>query len=78
MAFASISIAPVRHSRRVTVEAVVVTVTERPWQEARDRGTAAATRDPRVGATVDEEPVFDGRRLIAGRLETVLRHPDDA
>jgi uncharacterized protein YbaA (DUF1428 family) len=53
-------------------ESVVVTITEWPSREARDRGTAAATSDPRVLATLDEEPVFDGSRLIATSFEVVL------
>ncbi|MGS0688633.1 DUF1428 domain-containing protein [Nakamurella sp. GG22] len=45
-------------------ESVVVTVTEWPSRDARDRGIAAAMKDPRVLATLDEDPVFDGRRVI--------------
>ncbi len=52
-------------------ESVVVTVTQWPSREARDRGNAAATKDPRVLATLDEEPVFDGRRLIAESFEVL-------
>ena len=37
-----------------------------------DRGTAAATTDPRVLATLDEDPVFDGRRLIAASFEIAM------
>ncbi|ACV05285.1 DUF1428 domain-containing protein [Kytococcus sedentarius] len=54
-------------------EAVVVTVTQWPSRAARDRGTAAATSDPRVLATLDEEPVFDGRRVIGETFEVVSR-----
>lgn len=53
-------------------ESVVVTVTEWPSQEVRDRGSAAATKDPRVLATLDEDPIFDGRRLVAGTFEPVV------
>lgn len=56
-------------------EAIVVTVTEWPSREARDRGTAAATADPRVLATLDEDPVFDGNRLIAGSFRIALSLP---
>lgn len=45
-------------------ESIVVTVTTWPSREVRDRGTAAVTRDPRVLATLDEVPVFDGGRVI--------------
>ena len=54
-------------------ESVVVTVTEWPSREARDRGTAAATRDPRVVATLDETPVFDGSRLAADSFAIAMR-----
>lgn len=53
-------------------EAIVVTVTEWPSREARDTGTAAATSDPRVLATVDEDPVFDGSRVVANSFETTM------
>lgn len=53
-------------------ESVVVTITEWPSRDARDRGTAAATSDPRVVATLDEDPVFDGSRLIATSFEVVM------
>ncbi len=52
-------------------ESVVVTITEWPSREARDRGTAAATSDPRVLATLDEDPVFDRGRLIATSFEAM-------
>jgi uncharacterized protein YbaA (DUF1428 family) len=55
-----------------TSEAIIVTVTEWPSREARDSGTAAATSDPRVLATVDEDPVFDGRRVVANCFETTM------
>lgn len=55
-------------------ETVVVSFTEWPNRDARDRGVKAATTDPRVQATVHEDPVFDGRRLVAGgfRVELVV------
>ena len=53
-------------------ESVVVTITEWPSREARDRGAAAATSDPRVLATLDEEPIFDGGRLIASSFQVVM------
>lgn len=56
-------------------ESVVVSVTEWPSREVRDRGTAAATRDPRVVATLDEEPVFDGSRLLGDTFEVVMQYP---
>jgi uncharacterized protein YbaA (DUF1428 family) len=58
-------------------EAVVVTVTEWPSRGARDRGTAAATADPRVLATLDEEPVFDGSRVIGESFELAMSVPAD-
>jgi uncharacterized protein YbaA (DUF1428 family) len=50
-------------------ETVVVSFTEWPSREVRDRGVKAVAVDPRIQATLDEEPVFDGRRLIAGGFE---------
>ncbi|MFI7285681.1 DUF1428 domain-containing protein [Streptomyces anulatus] len=58
------------------LESVVVTITEWPSKDVRDRGTAAATRDPRVLATLDEDPVFDGRRLVADSFEITMSLPD--
>ncbi|MGD7789173.1 DUF1428 family protein [Propionibacteriaceae bacterium Y1700] len=54
-------------------EAVVVSITQWPSDEVREQGVDAATRDPRVLATLDEDPVFDGRRLVTGTFEEVLR-----
>ena len=56
-------------------ESIVVTVTEWPSLSARDRGIAAATKDPRVLATLDEEPVFDGGRLLAGSFQITMAPP---
>ncbi|WP_392508708.1 DUF1428 domain-containing protein [Naumannella halotolerans] len=53
-------------------ECLVVSVIEWPSQEERDRGTAAATRDPRIQETLTEEPVFDGRRLMGNSFEVAL------
>lgn len=53
-------------------ESVVVTVTTWPSREDRDRGAAAATRDPRVLATLDEDPVFDGAGVIADSFEIAM------
>jgi uncharacterized protein YbaA (DUF1428 family) len=50
-------------------ETVVVSFTEWPSREVRDRGVKAVSVDPRIQATMDEEPVFDGRRVIAGGFE---------
>ena len=58
-----------------SAEAIVVTVTEWPSREARDRGVAAATADPRVVATLEEDPVFDGSRLIAGSFHLAAGLP---
>lgn len=60
------------------LESVVVTITEWPSQEVRDRGTAAATKDPRVLATLDEKPVFDGHRLVAESFELAMSLPNGA
>lgn len=53
-------------------ESVVVTVVGWPSRDARDLGTAAATADPRVLATLDEDPVFDGRRVMATSFEIAM------
>lgn len=53
-------------------ETVVVSFTEWPSREVRDLGVKAVAVDPRIQATMKEEPVFDGRRLIAGGFEVVL------
>ncbi|MFC7404954.1 DUF1428 domain-containing protein [Georgenia alba] len=52
-----------------TSESVVVTVMTWPSREARDRGTAAATKDPRVVETLHEDPVFDGARVVGDSFE---------
>lgn len=53
-------------------ESVSVTVTTWPSREARDRGTAAATKDPRVLETMDEEPVFDGSRVVGESFDLAM------
>lgn len=53
-------------------ESVVVTVTTWPSREVRDRGTAGVTRDPRVTETLDEDPVFDGGRVIGDSFEIAM------
>lgn len=58
-------------------ESVVVTVTTWPSREARDRGTAEATSDPRVLATLDEEPVFEGARVIGDSFDVAMTVSQD-
>lgn len=53
-------------------ETVVISITEWPSREVRDRGVKAVAVDPRIQATMHEEPVFDGRRLIAGGFEVAF------
>jgi uncharacterized protein YbaA (DUF1428 family) len=53
-------------------QTVVVSMTEWPSRQARDIGVKAATSDPRILATMNEEPVFDGSRLIAGGFSIVI------
>ncbi|WP_325063305.1 DUF1428 domain-containing protein [Halovulum marinum] len=53
-------------------ETIVLTITEWPSRKARDRGVKAAVSDPRIQATVDEEPIFDGKKLIAGGFTVEL------
>lgn len=50
-------------------ETVVVSITEWSSREVRDRAVKAVVVDPRILATMDEVPVFDGRRLIAGGFD---------
>ena len=50
-------------------ETVVISITEWPSKEIRDRAVRAVVVDPRIQATMDEEPVFDGRRLIAAGFD---------
>lgn len=53
-------------------QTVVVSITEWPTRQARDLGTKAAVSDPRILATMDEEPIFDGKKLIAGGFTVAL------
>jgi uncharacterized protein YbaA (DUF1428 family) len=50
-------------------ETVVISITEWPSKEVRDRAVKAVVVDPRIQATTDEDPVFDGRRLIAAGFD---------
>lgn len=53
-------------------ETVVVSITEWPSKDVRDRAVKAVVVDPRIEATMAEEPVFDGRRLIAAGFDVEL------
>jgi uncharacterized protein YbaA (DUF1428 family) len=53
-------------------ETVVVSITEWPSREVRDRAVKAIMVDPRIQATMDEEPVFDGERVIAAGFDVEL------
>lgn len=50
-------------------ETVVISITEWPSKNVRDRAVKAVVVDPRIQATVHEDPVFDGRRLIAAGFD---------
>lgn len=50
-------------------ETVVISITEWPSRSVRDRAVKSIATDPRIQATVNEEPTFDGRRLIAGGFD---------
>ena len=56
----------------VASETVVVSITEWPSREARDRGIKAVVSDPRIQATMTEEPIFDGGKVIAGGFTVEL------
>jgi uncharacterized protein YbaA (DUF1428 family) len=45
---------------------------EWPSGEVRAAGTAAATSDPRILATLDEDAVFDGSRVVASSFEVTM------
>jgi uncharacterized protein YbaA (DUF1428 family) len=51
---------------------VVVSITEWPSRQARDLGTKAAVSGLRILATIDEDPIFDGKKLIAGDFTVEL------
>lgn len=53
-------------------ETVVISYVEWPSKEARDVGMQKLTSDPRM-QFLDRPPVFDGRRLIAGGFQPMLR-----
>lgn len=53
-------------------QTVVVSITEWPTRQARDRGVKAAVSDARILATTDEEPIFDGKKVIAGSFSVAL------
>lgn len=50
-------------------ETVIVSFTEWPSREVCDRAVKEVAIDPRIQNTIHEEPLFDGRRLIAGGFE---------
>ncbi|UYO01019.1 MAG: DUF1428 domain-containing protein [Devosia sp.] len=50
-------------------ETVVISITEWPSQAVRDRAIKAVLVDPRIQATMNEDPVFDGKRLIAAGFD---------
>jgi uncharacterized protein YbaA (DUF1428 family) len=52
-------------------ETVVVSFVEWPEKEARDRGMARVTSDPRMQFE-GMSPAFDGRRLISGGFKPML------
>jgi uncharacterized protein YbaA (DUF1428 family) len=53
-------------------ETVVVSITVWPSRDVRDRAVKAVAVDPRIQATMDEEPVFDGKRVIAAGFDVEL------
>jgi uncharacterized protein YbaA (DUF1428 family) len=53
-------------------ETVVVSFTEWPSREVRDRAVKAIAVDARIQATMHEDPIFDGGRLIAGGFDVEL------
>jgi uncharacterized protein YbaA (DUF1428 family) len=56
-------------------QTVVVSLTEWPSREARDLGVRGVLADPRIADTIEEEPVFDGSRLIAGGFTVEMDFP---
>ena len=57
--------------RAAPEEAVVLSWTEWPDKETRDKGLAAAMADPRM-QVADEDAIFDGKRLIASGFVPIL------
>ena len=53
-------------------ETVVVSITEWPSREVRDRAVKDIMVDPRIQATMNEEPVFDGQTVIAAGFDVEL------
>ncbi|MET0312201.1 MAG: DUF1428 domain-containing protein [Burkholderiaceae bacterium] len=53
-------------------ETVILSWTEWPSKEARDKGLAAATADPRLQPEEGEEQLFEGRRLVAGGFKLLV------
>lgn len=53
-------------------QTVVVSVIEWPSREVRDLGVKAVSVDPRIQATVHQDPLFDGSQLIAGGFNVEL------
>lgn len=53
-------------------ETVVVSIIEWPCGEVRDRAVKAVMVDPRIQATTDEEPVFEGQKVIAAGFDVEL------
>lgn len=64
-------------SGALATESVVVSVMIWPSREVRDRGVLAATQDPRVLATLDEDAIFEGARVAGDTFEIVLSDPCD-
>jgi uncharacterized protein YbaA (DUF1428 family) len=54
-------------------ETVILSVTEWPDKQARDRGLAAALADPRIQPDPEDGVIFEGKRLVAG----AFRHLGD-
>lgn len=52
-----------------TGETVILSWTEWPDKDARDRGLAAALADPRVQPDPEDGVIFEGRRLVAGAFK---------
>ena len=50
-------------------ELVILSWTEWPDKDARDRGLAAALADPRVQPDPEDGVIFEGRRLVAGAFK---------
>jgi uncharacterized protein YbaA (DUF1428 family) len=53
-------------------ETVILSWTEWPSKQARDVGLAKALADPRLQPRDGEDPIFQGRRLIAGSFVKLI------